>query len=365
MKKVIVFGKGKFYQEHETFISKHYCIQAFVDNSVSEVDQNSSQMEVPILHPTSLLDLPELPIILMGRHFPEMFDQVKGLGIKTNRLIFGITMPPYSKIEEILFSDGGNIFSENDQLVYCSNESEKFRFSSWDDLVRISHYLLRNQLYKRDPMIKKIADMSVYPASRDFGLSRGKAIDRVYIERFLADNKQFIRGKVLEIAENTYTLRYGEDRVENAYILHINGWGASTIKGNLETGEGIEQEAFDTAIITQTLMFIYGIERVADNIFKLLKSGGRALITVSGISQISRYDAENWGSYFCFHEDAMKKLFTPLFGEENVVVNSYGNVKTAIAMLYGLCYEDLNDADFTINDKDYPVIITVLLHKRN
>ena len=123
------------------------------------------------------------------------------------------------------------------------------------------------------------------------------------------------------------------------------------------------ENRFDTAIITQTLMFIYDIQSVAQNIHKMLKPDGTALITVAGISQISRYDADNWGSYYSFHEDAVRRMFEPLFGREKVEIVSYGNVKTAISLLYGLCCEDLADSDFEANDPDYPLIIGAVLHK--
>ena len=112
-------------------------------------------------------------------------------------------------------------------------------------------------------------------------------------------------------------------------------------------------------------MFLFNIENAAGNIYKMLKKGGYALVTVSGISQISRYDADNWGSYYSFHEDAVRRLFVPFFGEENVKVTVYGNVKTAISLLYGLCCEDLKESDFNADDKDYPVIIGVVLKKNS
>ena len=87
-------------------------------------------------------------------------------------------------------------------------------------------------------------------------------------------------------------------------------------------------------------------------------------MTVSGISQISRYDADLWGSYFGFHEGAMRALFEPVFGAENIEIVTYGNVKTAMAMLYGLCAEDLQEEDFWITDKDYPLILAAVLKKK-
>ena len=48
----------------------------------------------------------------------------------------------------------------------------------------------------------------------------------------------------------------------------------------------------------------------------------------------------------------------------NVEIHSYGNVKTAVAMLCGLCREDLCDSDFVKEDPDYPVILSVVLKKK-
>lgn len=211
--------------------------------------------------------------------------------------------------------------------------------------------------------VKTIADLPVEPISRVFGLDRGKAIDRVYIDDFLEAHKASIRGKVLEIAENTYTLQYGENRVNESCILHVNGTGRNAIKGNLETGEGLEENSFDSMIITQTLMFLLDINSAVRNIYHALKPEGTALLTVAGISQVSRYDDDRWGHYFGFYETGIRKLCCRVFGEENVEIECYGNVKTAAAMLYGLCSEDLQPQDFEIHDKDYPVIIGIALRK--
>ena len=206
-----------------------------------------------------------------------------------------------------------------------------------------------------------IADLPSEPISRVFGLDRGKAIDRVYIEDFLEAHKMDIHGRVLEIAENTYTLQYGEQRVKESCILHVNGTGENAIKGNLETGEGLNENSFDSMIITQTLMFLLDVNSAVGNIYRALKQGGTALITVAGISQVSRYDDDRWGHYFGFYETGIRKLCCQVFGEKNVEIKCYGNVKTAAAMLYGLCSEDLQPEDFKTCDQDYPVIIGIVL----
>lgn len=212
-------------------------------------------------------------------------------------------------------------------------------------------------------VVGTIAGLPREPVSRVFGLDRGKAIDRVYIEKFLEEHRECIKGKVLEIAENTYTLRYGEDRVKESCVLHVNGAGKNVIKGNLETGEGLKDNSFDAMIITQTLMFLPDVCSAVSHIYCALKHGGTAVLTVAGISQVSRYDDDRWGHYFGFYETGIKKLCCEVFGEDRVEISAYGNVKTAAAMLYGLCSEDLQPEDFEVHDQDYPVIIGVALHK--
>src|SRR6266540_4291530 len=47
------------------------------------------------------------------------------------------------------------------------------------------------------------------PISRTWGMDRGKAIDRRYIEAFLQANRERIRGQVVEIAEAKYVRMFG------------------------------------------------------------------------------------------------------------------------------------------------------------
>ena len=58
------------------------------------------------------------------------------------------------------------------------------------------------------------------PISSDYGNSRGLEIDRYYIEKFLAEHADYIHGRVLEIKHNTYTRKYGQDRVTKSDVLH-------------------------------------------------------------------------------------------------------------------------------------------------
>jgi hypothetical protein len=56
---------------------------------------------------------------------------------------------------------------------------------------------------------------------------------------------------------------------------------------------------------------------------------------------------------------AASKLFGDVFGEQQVVVRSYGNVLAAIAFLTGMASEELSARELDANDGIIPVLIAV------
>lgn len=198
------------------------------------------------------------------------------------------------------------------------------------------------------------------PISSVFGLDRGKPIDRYYIEAFLKRHSSDIHGRVLEISDPGYTHKFGGVRVTHSDVLHaVPGNPQATMVGDLTTGEGIPKETFDCMILTQTLSFIYDVPGAIAKCYAALKPGGVLLATFPGISQISRYDMERWGDYWRFTTMSAKRLFSEVFPAENVEVQSFGNVLTAITFLHGLAAEELTQKELVYHDPDYEVLITV------
>jgi hypothetical protein len=203
------------------------------------------------------------------------------------------------------------------------------------------------------------------PVSRVFGFDRGKPIDRWYIERFLAEHSGDVRGRVLEVAEDTYTQWYGGDRVTQSDVLYAAaGNPAATIVGDLTTGEGIPDGAFDCFILTQTLSVIFDLAAAVRGTREALADGGVLLATVPGISQISREDRRDWGEYWRFTTDSVRRLLSDVYGEGNVEVRAHGNVLAASAFLYGLAAEDLSEADLAHEDPDFEMLITARAVRR-
>ena len=226
-------------------------------------------------------------------------------------------------------------------------------------LTKLMRYLNRNKL-----VVEFASLTTTTPVSRVFGLDRGTPINRYYIDKFLASQAASIRGRVLEVGDSTYSRRFGGDRVERFEVLHVTADNpAATIVGDLTDPATLPAEVIDCFLCTQTFDCIFEVQQAVLGAHQLLKPGGVLLATMSGISQISRYDMERWGEYWRFTTAAATRLFQPVF-TGGVEVGSCGNVLAAIAALQGLAVEDLPDpALLDEHDADYPLIVTVVARK--
>jgi SAM-dependent methyltransferase len=199
---------------------------------------------------------------------------------------------------------------------------------------------------------------SVTPVDPHFGGGRGKPVDRHYIERFLAANAADIRGRVLEVAEDHYTWRYGGSRVTRSDIIHADDSNPrATVVADLAQADDIPGDSFDCFICTQTLTYIYPVQDAVETIYRILRPGGVLLATVPGISQISPYDRDRWGEYWRFTTQSLRRLLCESFPKEHVRVEAYGNVLASTAFLQGLAVEDLRHDELEHRDQRYEMLI--------
>jgi SAM-dependent methyltransferase len=197
----------------------------------------------------------------------------------------------------------------------------------------------------------------VTPFSRRFGYDRGTPIDRVYIEGFLDRNSGDIKGRVLEIGDNSYTLRFGGTGVRRSDVLHVDrGNPHATIVGDLADGTGLPEEAFDCIVLTQTLHLIHDLPRAALNLHRMLRPGGVLLATVPGVSSVDR---GQWGSswHWSFTPLSLERLLAERFGPAGLRIECHGNLLAAAGFLYGLAAEELTPGELAARDDCYPVIV--------
>ena len=223
---------------------------------------------------------------------------------------------------------------------------------------------IRNQNPVNEDMLLK----KTTPVSRVFGLDRGTPIDRYYIDRFL---DVYCTG-LMDKSKTYNTLEIG-GRVYSEY-LKKQCEGVTFFSDVLDYKKGedltdfstLKKEYYDLFICTQTFNFIYDIKKAISGAYYTLNSGGILLATVAGtITPISRYDMNRWGHYWGFTDLSAKKIFSDVFGEDNVSVTAYGNVMAATAFVQGVAIEDLSDlSSLDYEDDDYQIILGIICLKK-
>lgn len=240
--------------------------------------------------------------------------------------------------------------------------------SALPDGMRQRLWIWQQQGPVRLPLVGFASPQSLWrvkPISRVYGMDRGFPVDRHYIEKFLAASAKDIKGKVLEIADNKYTLKFGGSKVTHSEVLHIEeGHKHVTLVADLTKGENLPSDDFDCVICTQTLPFIFDVQTAVKTLHRILKPGGVLLVTLSGITKVSSYDMKRWGHYWNFTALSAERLFSETFGKGAVEVSSKGNVLAATAFLHGLASEELSQRELEHYDPDYEVIITARVQKR-
>ncbi len=196
------------------------------------------------------------------------------------------------------------------------------------------------------------------PLSADFGYERGTPVDRYYIERFLAQHRTDVRGRVLEVKEPMYTARFGT-HVDRSDVLDIDRANTkATLIADLADGEGLPDDAFNCFILTQTLQYIYRVGSAVRHAHRVLQPGGVLLATVPSVSRLA-CQPEIAPEYWRFTAAACANLFAEAFGPDHVTVSAHGNVLTCVAFLAGMAFEELKPAELEADDPLFPLIVTV------
>src|SRR5689334_6717590 len=204
---------------------------------------------------------------------------------------------------------------------------------------------------------------STEPVGRLFGRERGTPIDRYYIERFLDQQRERIRGTVLEVGESTYSRRFGGEKATRFEILHVYQTPDATIVGDLAYPASLPDGRIDCFICTQTFNFIFDVGAAVRGAHRLLAPGGVLLATMAGISQISVGDAERWGDFWRFTVQSAQRAFGEVFGDSNVSVEYAGNVYAATSLLRGIALEEVATERLDVKAPEYPVVILVVARK--
>jgi SAM-dependent methyltransferase len=194
------------------------------------------------------------------------------------------------------------------------------------------------------------------PLSLEYGYDRGTPIDRHYIEGFLEAHAADIRGRVLEIGDDSYSRRFGGERIARQDILHVAGNPKATITGDISDPRTLPSTSFDCIILTQTLHLIYDMATAVGELRRSLAAGGVLLVTVPGVSSIDRGE---WGAdwHWSLTELSLRRLLLQSFDAAHIAVETFGNLFAATAFLHGACVEEVDRAKLEPVDPIYPVTV--------
>ena len=132
-------------------------------------------------------------------------------------------------------------------------------------------------------VVSPFTDLPVEPLSDHYGLDRGTPLDRRYIEVFLGERSGLIRGLVLEVQDDAYTVRFGADRVAKSTVVDINRSNTqATLIADLEQPGSLSAETYDCIILTQTLHLLRQPGLCLENCHRALRRPGVLLATAPG-----------------------------------------------------------------------------------
>ena len=272
------------------------------------------------------------------------------------------TLLKYYPREQQLQELKGSLAKERRKVRRLEKQTQrlKLRMQTLNQQARTSESLQQRE--RRPPSVDQVDFGSlrqVNPISREFGYDRGKPVDRYYIENFLAARAGDIRGRVLEVKDDTYTRKYGGEQVDVSDVIDMaEDNRQATIVADLTRADRVPSDAFDCIIFTQTLQLIYDMRSAIQTLHRVLKPGGVLLATFPGISQISYKDC---GDSWCweFTQLSVRRLFEESFSGADISIEAHGNVLAAIAFLHGLAAEELRREELDYRDPDYEVLITL------
>lgn len=201
------------------------------------------------------------------------------------------------------------------------------------------------------------------PFSDEFGFDRGGAIDRIYIEEFLDAKRGHIRGRVLEIGDDAYTRQFGGSRVTSADIFHVDETNPrATWVGDISDAPHVPSDTYDCIVLTQTLHLVWDVRAAIATLHRILRPGGRLILTSPGITQLDRGEwSKTW--YWSFTDRSMRRLLGETFGEGAVEITNYGNVYSATTFLFGLGAPEIDRKLLVPHDERYPVIVAAVAQK--
>jgi hypothetical protein len=203
---------------------------------------------------------------------------------------------------------------------------------------------------------------SFTPISVDWGGDRGTPVDRVFFDRFLREHAHLIRGRVLEILDDTYSRTYGGANVTSTLVVDIDGTNPhADLVTDLCVPGALHHEQVDSVVLTQTIGLLPDYPTALVNLWGALRPGGSMLITNNVLGRVA---GREHGLDAVRHTPLGLRLTVERVLPDAVVEeHGFGNLVTSIALLQGISAEELTDEELAYHDPTYPTSCAVVVRK--
>ena len=177
------------------------------------------------------------------------------------------------------------------------------------------------------------------------------------MEEFLASNADAIRGVVGEVADRRFTEHFGGDAVSRSEVLDLDPDNPeATLVVDIARAGALPVATFDCLIVTQVLQYVAQPTVAVRELVGALRPGGTLLLAVPALTAHDPHEeltTDRWR----FWPAGLVALIEQAAPEATAHVAGYGNLVATIALLHGLCAEELDEHELGYLDERFPVVV--------
>ena len=194
------------------------------------------------------------------------------------------------------------------------------------------------------------------PICPQFGNSRGRSIDRYYLDRFVETVRSDVKGVTLEIGGRKVNRElYNFTNVTSYLAMDLTGVDLDIV-GDAHDPQAVAEASLDSVVLFNVLEHCERPWIVADNIYRWLKPGGQVFCMVPNAQRMHRVPKDYWRIF----PDALDSLFAR-FPRRKLYV--YGNPLTTLSAYYGIAANELSRDELDHYHENYPVANCIHAHK--
>lgn len=207
--------------------------------------------------------------------------------------------------------------------------------------------------------INLLSKMRLLPIRSNMGNDGvNESILRKFVNSFINDNINNIQGDILEIGRRVYEPLIPRVQVKSYTCLDIEKFPDIDIVADIQNMPNVESNKFDTIICTQVLEHVPSPFQAANELYRILKPGGKLIISVPFLNNYHMEPHDYWR----FTEYSLKYI---LQNFSEIEVLNYGSTYHHVLATIGYNGSEvnLNIKERTKNTPKFPIMISAVAVK--